>query len=169
MHPEKEVPDICDIYVVLQTDALVDSYETYLKRIDRGASCMAQVYKTPGNETYRWHGTSRACRIGEHATTTPCLNPECGICGIISSSFDLDHYGRATKWGRFGRGIYTTEVSSKSDDYALNRHKSFTKALVLASVTLGHPMKLRHNSDQLIEPPLGYDSVICLFLDSYSY
>ncbi|KAG8815839.1 hypothetical protein FRC18_001293, partial [Serendipita sp. 400] len=56
--------------------------------------------------------------------------------------------------------IYTTEVSSKSDDYALNRHKSFTKALVLASVILGHPMKLRHNSDQLIEPPLGHDSVI---------
>ncbi|KAG8834895.1 hypothetical protein FRC17_006442 [Serendipita sp. 399] len=160
MHPEKEVPDITDIYVILQTNALTDSYEEYLRRVDRGLRLLLQPANNPGNETYRWHGTSRACQIGELGITKPCINSECGVCGIIKTSFDLKCYGKATKWGRFGKGIYTTDISSKSDDYVLNQHKSFTKALVLASVVLGHPKKLRFNSDHLVEPPGGYDSVI---------
>lgn len=45
--------------------------------------------------------TSRTCLLGDPGCTQLCTNDDCSLCNIIRSSFDLDHYGTGTGWGRF--------------------------------------------------------------------
>lgn len=45
--------------------------------------------------------TSRTCLLGDPGCTQLCTNSDCSLCNIIRSSFDLDHYGTGTGWGRF--------------------------------------------------------------------
>lgn len=53
-------------------------------------------------ETRAWHGTTRTCSIGDQGNTQLCRDPQCSVCGIISTSFDIAYYKKNTKWGRFG-------------------------------------------------------------------
>ena len=71
------------------------------------------VNRPPGNENRRWHGTRRKCTLGDIGCTTFCSDPQCSLCSIIKTSFDLAHFGKKTNWGRFGAGIYTSSTSSK--------------------------------------------------------
>lgn len=71
------------------------------------------VNRPPGNENRRWHGTRRKCTLGDIGCTTFCSDPQCSLCCIIKTSFDLAHFGKKTSWGRFGAGIYTSSTSSK--------------------------------------------------------
>jgi len=77
--------------------------------------------KLSGNERVVWHGTRRACSLGETGRTTPCMIPRCSLCSIIRGSLDPD---RSTPIlppgsGRLGTGIYT---STKSSRYINSRH-----------------------------------------------
>ncbi len=45
-------------------------------------------------ESYLFHGTQRACTIGEDAShTTTCSNRDCHLCSIIRCSFQLKYIG----------------------------------------------------------------------------
>ena len=88
-----------------------------------------------GNEVYRWHGTRRACNLGDsYNHENLCAQPTCSLCNIIRNSFDLGLANSKNGWGRyvhnlsitlrratvmtlalhrFGRGIYSTATSSK--------------------------------------------------------
>ncbi|EIM89674.1 ADP-ribosylation, partial [Stereum hirsutum FP-91666 SS1] len=116
-----------------------------------------------GNERRRWHGTSRTCLLGDPGCTQLCTNSDCSLCNIIRSSFNLDHYGTGTGWGRFGRGHYTSATSSKSDDYAKNLGYATTsnyKTMLLNLVAVGNAFKTYDDMDDLTSPPAGYDAVI---------
>ncbi|KXN81212.1 hypothetical protein AN958_05727 [Leucoagaricus sp. SymC.cos] len=76
------------------------------------------------------------------------------------TSYDLKLFGKKTGWGRFGRGIYTSSTSSKSNDYSQNDCKSNLKAIVLNKVVVGKGYKLTHDLTTLTSPPQGYDSVL---------
>lgn len=70
----------------------------------------------------RFHGTSLApgCAFGIDVTQPPCTNPQCAVCTICATSFDLSlagSTGRAGGFFRYGRGLYFSRVSSKSNDY----------------------------------------------------
>ena len=68
--------------------------------------------KYPGNEHLLWHGTTRACNLGESGKTAFCTNSRCYLCSIARGSFNVAHPKRHA-WLRFGPGIYTSSKSSK--------------------------------------------------------
>lgn len=80
-----------------------------------------------------FHGTNRACTLGDRRTNDElCNNNKCNLCGIIRTSFDLSRSGMwlpgftltldlsadttpagtKHKFSRFGHGIYTSACSS---------------------------------------------------------
>lgn len=66
----------------------------------------------PGNEHLLWHGTFRACRLGEPGQYLLCSSPTCSLCSIARGSFSLAYTKRRSlDW--FGLGIYTSSRSSK--------------------------------------------------------
>ncbi|KAF9441198.1 hypothetical protein P691DRAFT_856344 [Macrolepiota fuliginosa MF-IS2] len=104
-----------------------------------------------------------------HATPCPPVRRVYKICLPASSlaaydtyrtSYDLNLFGKKTGWGRFGRGIYTSSTSSKSNDYSQNDCKSNLKAILLNKVIVGKGYKLTHDLTSLTAPPSGFDSVL---------
>ncbi|KIM24647.1 hypothetical protein M408DRAFT_75503, partial [Serendipita vermifera MAFF 305830] len=61
---------------------------------------------------------------------------------------------------RFGKGVYCSATSSKSNDYSKNLSHSPWTALLLNSVVVGNPYNMYDNSPQQFHPPDGYDSII---------
>ena len=133
---------------------------------------------TMGNQLRRWHGTNRKCNIGDNGRTSLCYSPQCSLCCIIKSSFDMAHSKRKTGWGRFGNGIYTSATSSKfvgyslitiiyslilvicrSGDYSTNLAPSPWKAVLLSYVVVGRCKKFTKDQPTLTQPPAGFDSV----------
>ena len=51
-----------------------------------------------GNERRRFHGTKRACRLGDDGLTTLCGQYNCSLCSIILESFKLDLAGTNKMW-----------------------------------------------------------------------
>ncbi|KZT64779.1 hypothetical protein DAEQUDRAFT_759736 [Daedalea quercina L-15889] len=114
-----------------------------------------------GNSKRRWHGTIRACNIGDsEAWASVCQSNACSLCGIIKTSFRLANAGQRTNFGRFGAGIYTSATSSKANDYVHQRGRSPYKAMLLSDVVMGKAIKLTTDNVSLREAPAGYDSVV---------
>ncbi|KAG8924079.1 hypothetical protein FRC01_011971 [Tulasnella sp. 417] len=61
---------------------------------------------------------------------------------------------------RFGRGIYTSSVSSKADDYTITPSTSGYRAMLVARVVLGKAYPLKLTSQYLAGPPRGFHSVL---------
>ncbi|KIP09426.1 hypothetical protein PHLGIDRAFT_48888, partial [Phlebiopsis gigantea 11061_1 CR5-6] len=116
-----------------------------------------------GNTRRRWHGTVRACTLGDEERNDGfCNNQTCSMCSILQSSFDLAHFGRRTNRGRFGTGIYTSATSSKSNDYILQHSHAPSpyRAILLTEVVMGRTIKLTVDHPNMKEPPAGYDAVV---------
>ncbi|KAF4978808.1 hypothetical protein FZEAL_4875 [Fusarium zealandicum] len=81
-----------------------------------------------------YHGTRRGCHIGEQdGPLQLCRNGECYLCNILRDSFKLD---RTAPGAMFGKGIYTTDISSKADGYVMNHHlSSHLHAMLVEAVT----------------------------------
>ena len=131
---------------------------------------------SPGNQRLRWHGTNRNCNIGDGGRTSLCSFPQCSLCCIIKTSFDIAHSKKKTGWGRFGNGIYTSSTSSKfvgyssnativlilvprSNDYSKNLAPSPWKAVLLAYVVVGNAKNFTTSQPALTQAPAGFDSV----------
>ncbi|CAG7849688.1 SubName: Full=Uncharacterized protein {ECO:0000313/EMBL:CCA74100.1} [Serendipita indica DSM 11827] len=147
------------IYLILMNATQNASYNAYRDRVEQEGGFAAKG-RTPGNENRRFHGTTRACLLGDPGNTQLCSDSTCGLCGIIRTSFDLKFYKGKTGWGRFGCGLYTSATSSKSDSYTSNKKTSQYKAMLLSKVIVGNGYKLTNNSTQLTGPPAGYHSVL---------
>ncbi|KAL1724545.1 hypothetical protein EV715DRAFT_245105 [Schizophyllum commune] len=114
-----------------------------------------------GNEVYRWHGTRRACNLGDsYNHENLCAQPTCSLCNIIRNSFDLGFANPKNGWGRFGRGIYSTATSSKADQYSSNACASRFKALILCKVAAGNMAKCVTEAPTLTRSPPGFDSIL---------
>ena len=140
--------------------------------------CFTTLGLNPGNQRRRWHGTNRKCNIGDDGRTSFCSSSRCSLCRIIKTSFDVSLAKQKTGWGRFGSGIYTSSVSSKSatrssvvaiwalirgvsraNDYSENLVDSPWKAILLNLVVVGEAKVYKTDRPTLTEPPEGYDSV----------
>ncbi|CAK7198666.1 hypothetical protein SEUCBS139899_001330 [Sporothrix eucalyptigena] len=107
------------------------------------------------NKIY-YHGTQRACKIGEK-TKTLCTKDECHLCHILRESFRLEH---ANPRGMFGPGIYSTPNSSKADSYAKNhRIHSHQHAIIVCTVVKGERERLFQADSTRTAPTPGFDSV----------
>ncbi|CAG7851177.1 SubName: Full=Uncharacterized protein {ECO:0000313/EMBL:CCA71846.1} [Serendipita indica DSM 11827] len=147
------------IYLILINAAQNFSYNAYRDRVEQEGG-FATKGRMPGNESLRFHGTTRACLLGDPGNTQLCSDSTCGLCGIIRTSFDLKLYKGKTGWGQFGCGFYTSATSSKSDSYTSNKKASQYKAMLISKVIVGNGYKLTNNATQLTGPPAGYHSVL---------
>jgi hypothetical protein len=159
-------PTVKAIYKIVGSRASMMSYDAYRKAVETRENFAARG-RSAGNENRRWHGTTRTCRLGDNGQTTFCSSTACSLCSIIKTSFDLNAFGKKTSWGRFGRGIYTSSTSSKSNDYSSNQQQSPWKAMLLNRVVVGKGHKLLQDNTSLTAPPAGFDSVRSLKYSSY--
>lgn len=92
---------------------------------------------TGGDTCHRFHGTIRACCLGDTSLDgTLCRERVCNMCRIIQvppeylsglvtpvyqCSFQMVCAGERTNFGRFGEGIYTSATSSKVSPFCVSR------------------------------------------------
>ncbi|GBE87737.1 hypothetical protein SCP_1104140 [Sparassis crispa] len=149
------VPTVVQVWRIYGSKAINDRFLKYRQDVERRTGL------TEGNNRRRWHGTIRACTLGDNDNLRDlCTSQSCSLCQIIRSSFQLARAGQRTNFGRFGAGIYTSATSSKANDYAVNSGGSPYKAMFLNEVVMGKGIKLTRDNVSLTEPPVGYDSVI---------
>ncbi|KDQ52778.1 hypothetical protein JAAARDRAFT_476269 [Jaapia argillacea MUCL 33604] len=160
-HANKKCPVVKKIYKVIVDSASRDRYFAYRDAVEARGHFASRPGSSlsVGNEHRRWHGTSRACNLGDTGHTTLC-NGVCALCSIIRTSYDIALVGGNTGFSRFGKGIYASSTSSKSDDYSKNTGKSSLKAMLLNTVVVGKGHKLYHNDPNLTGPPLSFDSIL---------
>ncbi|KAF9479970.1 ADP-ribosylation, partial [Pholiota conissans] len=152
-------PPVRRVYKILVPPASLAAYNAYKDDVETRGQ-FASSGRSEGNENRRWHGTRRVCNLGDKGHTQFCAATNCSLCCIIRTSYDISLWGKKTGWGRFGKGIYTSSTSSKSNDYSQNDCKSNLKAILLNKVVVGKGCKLLQDNTSLTAPPAGFDSVL---------
>lgn len=148
------VPNIVRIWKVYSSRYHYNRFSRYQLSVERRTGL------PNGNTQRRWHGTVRACQLGnDESSTSFCDMERCLLCNILKSSFEKAKAGARTNFGRFGSGIYTSATSSKANDYVKEGGETSYKTMLLNQVILGKPVTLTQNNDKLVKAPLGYDSV----------
>lgn len=155
----KPCPPVRRVYKILAPHASLASYNAYRTAVEARGN-FKHAGMAEGNECRRWHGTTRECLLGDKGHSQFCNSSSCPLCCIIKTSFALSHFGNKTGWGRFGKGIYTSSTSSKSNDYSSNKKPSPLKAILLNKVVVGKGYKMLHDDPHLTAPPAGSDSVL---------
>lgn len=150
-------PEVRMVYRVIPAPSVWDTYWAYRDRLEAIGQFSAKG-KYPGNERLLWHGTYRACSLGEAGQNVFCTDSDCSLCSIARGSFNITS-ARAGRWQRYGLGIYTSSKSSKSDHYAQNKIQSPWKAMLLNNVLAGSEYTTEQNATHLNGPPQGYHSV----------
>ena len=127
-----------------------------------------------GNVRRRFHGTSSACAFGTSLSSSPCRQPACNLCSILSAGFSLSKAGtgpnRALLNLRYGAGIYFSATSGKSNDYAGGSQRTRTHAagvardyrvMIVASVAAGKAFVTQEGELKVDGgPPAGYHSIV---------
>lgn len=158
-HSNSSCPLVRRVYKIIAPTSNLAAYNAYKASVEMQGQFVASG-RSAGNENRRWHGTRRECNLGDRGNNNLCKSPTCSLCCIIRTSFDLSLWGKKTGWGRFGKGIYTSSTSSKSNDYSSNDCKSNYKAILLNKVIVGKGLKLLNDNTNLTAPPPGYHSVL---------
>ncbi|KZT01540.1 ADP-ribosylation [Laetiporus sulphureus 93-53] len=160
-HQTKGRPRVLAIYKVTYPPSALQPFLDYKEALSQ-SGCLPSQSRERAIEELLFHGTTRACLLGDTPyNTLPCNLPQCSLCKIIRESFDVKCCGLKNAFSRFGAGIYTTSCSSKADDYVQNVSKNArTRALLLSRVITGRPKELEGNAVNLTAPPVGYNSVI---------
>ncbi|KAK7682517.1 hypothetical protein QCA50_014317 [Cerrena zonata] len=159
-HPEKPTPYLHAIYKIISPESNITPFLKYQSTV------MTTYWWSPfiraGSEALLFHGTNRACLLGETPENVmPCKLPQCSLCFIIRESFDVRRCGNKNKFARFGKGIYTSACSSKADDYVKNIARSAKHhVLLLNRVAPGKTFASQQNAQHLSAPPPGYHSVL---------
>ncbi|KAF7969837.1 hypothetical protein HWV62_25900 [Athelia sp. TMB] len=159
-HREKAKPHVYAVYKIISPEGTLKPYLDYLAAVQDSPSIKAAGKKEIENLLF--HGTKRACLLGENAKNSRlCGSSKCAVCSIIRSSFDIARCGSKHKFMRFGEGIYTTSCSSKADDYSTNSSSDATyKVLIVSRVVVGKSLKRKTNATNLTELPCGYHSLV---------
>ncbi|KAH8918451.1 hypothetical protein BT69DRAFT_1225400 [Atractiella rhizophila] len=125
--------------------------------------CSSRVASKRGLDTqsaisYHFHGTQRACYIGENSRAiNTCSNRDCHLCSLIKCSFQLKYVGQDNA---LGPGFYTSATSNKADGYAKNADiRSKKHAVLLGDVTTGRKEVVYDWDSDKDGPRSGYDSV----------
>ncbi|KAH7279657.1 hypothetical protein KP509_37G028500 [Ceratopteris richardii] len=148
-----------------------------------------------GNELRRYHGTTVKCRLGRTVqrgkaqdtddTCRLCTESTCSLCRIIETGF-MTNKCRLERYQRYGKGIYTSQCSSKASEYVrynasvretggflaclsavcLSDEISFSssgkntyKVMLICKVLAGRPYKTTGKDKHRRQAPKGYHSV----------
>eukprot|EP01118_Nematostelium_gracile_P012878 TRINITY_DN4780_c0_g1_i1.p1 TRINITY_DN4780_c0_g1~~TRINITY_DN4780_c0_g1_i1.p1 ORF type:complete len:469 (+),score=54.30 TRINITY_DN4780_c0_g1_i1:62-1468(+) len=153
------------ILTIFTTSALTNRFKDYVKNIVQTRPNLAVHGKgTEGNVHRRFHGTnSMKCDLGLNQNSKPCSQSGCATCGIIQNGLLLSKAQSHFSWGRFGRGLYLSSTSSKSNDYNDGTRVGLGgkhKAMFLCRVAIGKGHKATSNMQSLQAAPPGFDSVL---------
>jgi hypothetical protein len=97
-HPTKR-PQVKHVYKIIYSANLMRAYTTYRSEVETRVGTPAGG--GPGNEQRRFHGTKRACLVGDKGNTTLCTSDQCSLCRIIRGSYDIKYYKNNTSYGRY--------------------------------------------------------------------
>ncbi|CAG8800826.1 15552_t:CDS:2, partial [Racocetra persica] len=171
-HPHKSVPEISKVWKIYCTEALTSRYRLYREEVEKNQQLAGKPFPkgdakrlmSAGNEQRRFHGTKMSCLIGLKNDGQVCNDKSCSVCCIIREGYKLRFVGTGTIFSRFGRGIYFSGTSSKSDDYNDGSLKDFYgvsyKVMLLNKVVVGKGHPLTVDNMTLTSPPPGYDSIL---------
>ncbi|CAG8591629.1 32356_t:CDS:2 [Gigaspora margarita] len=171
-HPHKLTPEISKIWKIYCPEAMVSRYRLYREEVERQQQLAGKPFPkgdgkrlmSAGNEQRRFHGTKMSCLIGLKNDGQVCSDKSCSVCCIIRDGYKLRYVGTGTVFSRFGRGLYFSGTSSKSDDYNDGSLKDFYgvsyKVMLLNKVVVGKGHPLTVDNMTLTAPPMGYDSVL---------
>ena len=154
------VPRVERVYAVRPRADLVERNQRYAAAV--------------GNSRRRFHGTSSVCNFAIDDQVAPCASGSCALCSILAGGFSLAHAGsgpNATQvtFGsavglRYGRGLYFSSTSGKSNDYAAGSERKRRgrrwRTLFLCNVAAGHAFCTDAAEIDLSRAPNGYDSVV---------
>jgi len=156
-HSRKRKPAVKVIFRVISTEESLRSFRAYRDTVQ--ASMSPKAFR--GNETFLFHGSTRACLVGEGDDCTRlCSSVECGICSIVQYSLDIARSGSKHKFQRFGAGIYTSSCSSKADDYSNNLDsRAKLRVLLLCRVVVGKALEMRKGDTSRTGVPNPYHSL----------
>ncbi|KAH7913781.1 ADP-ribosylation [Hygrophoropsis aurantiaca] len=156
-HRKKDRPYVQTVFKVLWPNTVLEPYLQYRSEVES----TVRARDRSGNEKLLFHGTNRACLLGEKPNNVLlCGLRECYLCSILRTSFDITKCGAKNTFKRFGHGIYTTVCSSKADDYSHSGAENVNFRVMLVSrVVLGKAYRRYRNAPDLIKPPSGYHSV----------
>ncbi|KAH7890553.1 hypothetical protein F5I97DRAFT_1836401 [Phlebopus sp. FC_14] len=129
-------PQIKKVYKIVENANFLRPYDVYRRKF--------------GNESFRYHGTGRACSLGDAGQTQLCSIPTCAICNILKTSFKVN---LAKTSGAFGAGIYTSSASNKAFSY------SSGGIMLLNKAVLGKVYNVSRFEEVKSCPP-GYNSVV---------
>lgn len=157
-------PRVERVYAVRPSPQLTERHERYAAAV--------------GNSRRRFHGTGAQCDFGIDDRCAPCASADCALCGILSRGFALRTVGSGpnaaigrasfgTASGlRYGRGLYFSSTSGKSNDYAAGSERvrgrgRRWRTLFCARVAAGRAYCTDAAEIDLPDrPPDGFDSVV---------
>lgn len=148
------------IFKIQPSKALVDRHNQYRDNfVQSRAGLKIHGKGGPGNTHRRFHATPAVkwqCITSIVGSSKPslCSNNGCAVCGIAGQSLKLS-LATSRFAGRFGKGLYFSSVSSKSNDYTTppNPAKRSHRAMFLCSVVVGKGCKVYHDQPTLTAPP----------------
>ena len=82
-HSESGEPTVAEVYQIRNPAAVYDAFLDYQSKHD-------------DNVRRLFHGTSMKCHLGQATSTRPagpCAAPECAVCNICKTGFDLTRAG----------------------------------------------------------------------------
>lgn len=136
-HGKKARPHIQGIFKILWPDSNLEPYLQYRKQVQ----ARIRARNEAGNEKLLFHGTNRACLLGESSRNVLlCGLKECYLCSILRASFDVKKCGTKNAFKRFG-------------------HDACLRTLLVNRVVVGRPYKRYRNAPNLVKPPDGFDSI----------
>ncbi|CAG8443227.1 10306_t:CDS:2 [Ambispora gerdemannii] len=176
-HAHKPVPDVTSVWKIYCGEAMNNRYNAYRDAVERKQQLAGKPFPrgdgmrrremTAGNEQRRFHGTKMNCFIGLLTSASLCYDNTCAICCIIREGYKLKFVGTgeiSLAFQRFGRGLYFSGTSSKSDDYNEKSLKSYNglkyKAMLLNKVVVGKGFPQTVDDTNLVKPPNDYDSIL---------
>merc|ERR1712137_149047 len=160
-HPQT-TPRLVRILQVRNSKDVYTNYEGYLARVDADT------------EVRRFHGTSSSpdCLFGINVNQPPCNRSDCAVCRICLQSFNVNLAGSGGGQRmklRYGKGLYFSGTSSKSNDYAAATERTTSgrqvRLVFLCKVAVGKCYKtLKESLEELeVESEVhdkGYDSLL---------
>lgn len=132
-------------------------FEEYRETVKTKASKLPKKHPrclADGNELLRFYGTTVACSLGIHGSSSLCVSEKCCVCQIIRNGFSTK------KESKGGIGVFTTSTSARAFE-AIEMYgddPSVKKALIVCRVIAGRVHRPLENIQEMAGQS-GFDSL----------
>ncbi|KAF9444456.1 hypothetical protein P691DRAFT_778238 [Macrolepiota fuliginosa MF-IS2] len=134
-HPYKTKPRVRGILKIVSPPGF---YTDYFQHRDH---VLGDIAGDSPNEQLLFHGTDRACSVGEDSASAGlCRRPDCYLCCIIRSSFDIEKCGTSNKFCKYicliiGIGKRAQHFAGSVEEYI--QHRFLRKRMAIFKTSVG--------------------------------